>query len=866
MRALATLLRPACRTVIRHGKTRAIAPLAALVGLALVLSGVAVFVGSIRQDELQRQSEERIVAQSIRALGRALATATRDYGWWDDAVRSLVTDPDPAWADANIGPYITSTYDYQVSVVIDGAGRPVYGQIDGERGATEAAGLLRDGLGALITMARQRGGAAKPDSVFAVLGGPGGLLAAAASPIVPEPSSSLDRGSGTPSVLVFAKRLDVAFLAGLATDFGLGDLSFVEQLPDDGRAAIRLPTPEAERAWWIAWQPQRPGHGQLGWLLPALLGSVLFCGFTVVVVRSGDRATRAIRESEARFRDIAEATSDWIWETDRDLHLTYVSDHCARETGLDPHEILGRHIHDLLLPPADHESRRESIANLAADGPFRGALYRIVPADGDPRVLRVAGKPVLDGRTLGGYRGTATDITAEISAHEQVRYLAHHDALTGLPNRLLLSSRLRETIACCLRQRATAAVLCLDLDGFKEVNASLGHGAGDMLLTICAERLRACVRAGDTVARQGGDEFTILQSALVRPSDAEQLCRRILLAVSQPFDLDGHRVLVTVSIGVALIPADGVDDARLLQHADIALYRAKNAGRNRFCFFEAGMDQQLRDRLRLESELRSALVAGQLELHYQPQIDIGTGELVGVEALLRWRHPERGLLHPPDFMPLAEETGVIVPLGEWVLRTACTDAARWPGLRVAVNLSAAELRHQDLTERVAGALAAVGLPPDRLELEVTEGLLLYDRPETFATLERLKALGVRIALGDFGAGSSSLSSLRKFPFDRMKIDKSYMLELGGRSATAAIVGAILQLGRSLGIPACAEGVETQDQLTRLSQEGCQEAQGFLLGRPGPAAAVDRMLAQRSRCGRPQAARRRRRARDAMSAV
>ena len=217
-------------------------------------------------------------------------------------------------------------------------------------------------------------------------------------------------------------------------------------------------------------------------------------------------------------------------------------------------------------------------------------------------------------------------------------------------------------MARCLRQPAVAAVLCLDLDGFKEVNDSLGHGSGDLLLTICADRLRACVRAGDTVARQGGDEFTILQAALARPSDAEQLCRRILHALSQPFDLDGHRVLVTVSIGVALLPADGLDDAQLLQHADIALYRAKSGGRNRFCFFEAGMDRQLRDRRRLEGELRSALAGGQLELHYQPQIDFGTGDAVGVEALLRWRHPQRGLLRPPEFMPLAEETGVIVPL------------------------------------------------------------------------------------------------------------------------------------------------------------------------------------------------------------
>ncbi len=746
--------------------------------------------------------------------------------------------------------------------MLDGAGRATYGQINGQPRAAEAAAALHDGLDSLVTVARQHAGDTEPYAGFAVLGGSGGLFAAAASPIVPQVGSSLDRGSGQPSVLVFAKRLDGAFLNGLGADFGLSGLSIVDAPPAGGRAAVRLPTPAGERSWWIAWQPQRPGHGQLGWLLPALLGSLLFCGFTIVVVRNSDRASRAIRASEARFRDIAEAASDWIWETDHELRLTYVSDHCARETGLDPDDIIGRHIHDLLLPHADLGSSNESIAALAAEGPFRDALYRLPSAGGGARMLRVAGKPVLDGGALSGFRGTATDITAELTAHDQVRFLAHHDALTGLPNRLLLKSRLQETVARCLRQPAVAAVLCLDLDGFKEVNDSLGHGSGDLLLTICADRLRACVRSGDTVARQGGDEFTILQAALARPSDAEQLCRRILHALSQPFDLDGHRVLVTVSIGVALLPADGVDDTRLLQHADIALYRAKSGGRNRFCFFEAGMDQQLRDRRRLEGELGSALAGGQLELHYQPQIDIGTGDVVGVEALLRWRHPQRGLLHPPEFMPLAEETGMIVPLGDWVLRTACRDATRWPGLRMAVNLSAAELRQHDLAQRVADALAAADLPAPRLELEVTEGLLRHDRPETFITLNQLKALGVRIALGDFGAVSSSLSSLRRFPFDRMKIDKSYMLEPGGHAATAAIVGAILQLGRSLGIPACAEGVETAEQLARLGEEGCQEAQGFLLGRPGSAAEIDRMLARRRSRAAPQPIKTRRRVRDA----
>ena len=299
-----------------------------------------------------------------------------------------------------LGPYINTTYGYEVSVVLDGDGRPTYGQINGQPRAAEAAAALHDGLDALVTVARQHARDTEPYAGFAVLGSSGGLFAAAASPIVPEAGSSLDRGSGQPSVLVFAKRLDGAFLDGLGADFGLSGLSFVDAPPADGRAAVRLPTPAGERSWWIAWQPQRPGHGQLGWLLPALLGSVLFCGFTIVVVRNSDRASRAIRESEARFRDIAEAASDWIWETDHDLRLTYVSDHCARETGLDPDDIVGRH--DPRSPPASCRPRVKQREHRRSG--CRGAVSRralSTPAGrGEARVLRVAGKPVLAGGAL----------------------------------------------------------------------------------------------------------------------------------------------------------------------------------------------------------------------------------------------------------------------------------------------------------------------------------------------------------------------------------------------------------------------------------------------------------------------------------
>ena len=366
----------------------------------------------------------------------------------------------------------------------------------------------------------------------------------------------------------------------------------------------------------------------------------------------------------------------------------------------------------------------------------------------------------------------------------------------------------------------------------------------------CAERLRACLRGGDTVARQGGDEFTMLQTDVDGPADIEGLCQRIVVVLAEPFDLDGRKAQVTVSIGVAVMPADGHDPARLLQRADMALYRAKNGGRNRFCFFEAGMDRQLRLRRQAETELRLALVEGQLQVCYQPQVDCATGGLVGVEALVRWRHPERGMLLPAEFMPLAEETGIINALGDWVLRTACRDAARWPGLSVAVNVSPVQFRQRDFAATVTAALADAALAPERLELEVTEGLLVHDNGDAVAMLAEIKALGVRITMDDFGTGYSSLAYLQRFPFDKIKIDRSFISQLGGRPNTRAIVRAMVQLGRSLAVPICAEGVETEGQLAQLRDEGCQEAQGFLFARPVPAADVITLVAGWPTAARP----------------
>ncbi len=420
--------------------------------------------------------------------------------------------------------------------------------------------------------------------------------------------------------------------------------------------------------------------------------------------------------------------------------------------------------------------------------------------------------------------------------------MARHDALTDLPNRTLFRERLDQALRSVGRGERVA-VLCLDLDRFKDVNDTLGHPIGDHLLKEVAGRLSECLREGDTVCRLGGDEFAIVQvGSELQLRDTSALANRVIEVVGAPYFIQGNHVIVGTSVGISVAPDDGSDPDQLPRNADMALYRAKGDGRGSYRFFETGMDAMAQARRILELDLRAALSHGEFEVHYQQILDVNTDRIKCFEALIRWKHPQRGMILPADFVPLAEETGLIVPIGDWVLRRACMDAARWPqDVRVAVNLSPAQFRNRNLAPSVLAALAASELAPNRLELEITETVLLHDNAATLATLHRLRGAGIRIAMDDFGTGSSSLSYLRSFPFDKIKIDRSFVHELASRGDSMAIVRAVTGLGRSLGVSTTAEGVETGEQLALLRAEGCNEAQGFLFGPAVTAAEVEKML-------------------------
>ena len=440
----------------------------------------------------------------------------------------------------------------------------------------------------------------------------------------------------------------------------------------------------------------------------------------------------------------------------------------------------------------------------------------------------------------GGYVATHYDVTEAVRAQEQIRHLASHDALTGLPNR----SQLREKMTIVLDSLwadTRLAVLCLDLDHFKTVNDTLGHPVGDLLLKAVTGRLRGCLRDTDVLARLGGDEFVVLQTGIESPEEAGALALRLIQVTGTPFELDGHQVVVGLSVGIAMTPGDGADSDTLIKNADMALYRAKADGRGSSRFFEPEMDAKLQDRRRLELDLRHALATEQFWLSYQPLFDSQTERMTGVEALLRWSHPERGLVSPVDFIPVAEEMGLIVPLGEWVIRRACNDAAGWPShIKVAVNLSALQLKNSQLIHTIVSALAKSGLAPMRLELEITESVLMTDSESTLAMLHALRMLGVRIAMDDFGTGYSSLSYLRSFPFDKIKIDRSFIKDLSTSAGSTAIIKAVSDLGISLGMVTTAEGVETEEQLAMVRGHGCVEVQGFLFSKPRPAAEITQL--------------------------
>jgi diguanylate cyclase (GGDEF)-like protein len=582
-------------------------------------------------------------------------------------------------------------------------------------------------------------------------------------------------------------------------------------------------------------------------------------GATVVIMLSGIASTalmenhmRRQREDELRTQNLRfdmalDNMGEGLCMFDAERRLVVCNDRYAKMYRLPP-ELLkaGTPHHEIIKHRVVHGILKGETSDGAAEQ--RISALRALPGDAtssridelaDGRLICVTRQPTAGG----GWVATHLDVTEQRRSEAKITYMAQHDALTDLPNRVLLRERLEHALASMRREGRSLAVLMLDLDRFKEVNDTLGHPVGDTLLKAVAGRLRACIRETASIARLGGDEFAVVEDMADPIVEATALAERIQKTLCAPFDLGDFQVITGTSIGIAIASGDGTDSDEILKNADLALYRAKSSGRGTHRFFEPEMDQLMQARRELERDMRSALVNGEFELHYQPFVDLKSGEISGCEALLRWRHSHRGLVMPAEFIPLAEETGVIVPLGEWVLRTACAEAATWPAkLRIAINLSPAQFKSMELVPVVVSALATSGVSPERLELEVTESVMMQDSEAVFATLGQLHKLGVRIALDDFGTGYSSLSFLRKFPFDKIKIDRSFVDELlDAKEEPRVIARAVVRFAISLGKTTTAEGVETKEQLEILCAENCTEMQGYYFSRPKHSSEIAQMM-------------------------
>ncbi|MFK4654230.1 diguanylate cyclase (GGDEF)-like protein/PAS domain S-box-containing protein [Bradyrhizobium japonicum] len=547
-----------------------------------------------------------------------------------------------------------------------------------------------------------------------------------------------------------------------------------------------------------------------------------------------------LKRRDASFRLLFDCNPMPMWAFDAEtMAFVKVNDAAVQHYGYSRETFLGMKVHEI-WPKDEWLSYARALRDLG-DTEQSEYHWRHLKADGyEICALSFGRRLMLEGRE--GCLVAMVDITERRKAEARIAHMALHDGLTNLANRALYQERLGKALEGGNAVGKGVAVLCIDLDLFKNVNDSFGHSMGDCLLKQVADRLRSQVAGNNLAARLGGDEFAVILAEDSSPKQAGDFAAGLIEILGAPYEIDGNQVVIGASIGIALSPSDGTRSEELMRNADMALYSAKADGRGTHRFFEREMDHRVQRRRELELDLRRAFASDEFELHYQPLVDIASDKISGFETLLRWRHPEKGMISPAEFIPVAEEIGLIAPLGEWVLREACREAVKWPPkVKVAVNLSPVQFRSRNLVQVAISALANSGLPPKRLELEITESVFLAETETNLAILHQLRELGISISLDDFGTGYSSLSYLRSFPFDKIKIDRSFVKDLDKSSDCVAIVRAIAGLGRSLNVATTAEGVETTEQLDWLRAEGCNEAQGFLFSAAKPAAEVGQLL-------------------------
>jgi len=789
-------------------------------------------------------SGEQALRNAIDARKKSTVATLMDYARWDENFTHLYPAVDTKWAreEDKLAGSLLSQYGLDAVLVVDGSQNTRYAFVKDTTEPKDAFQWIEGGLPAMLDRLRGKPPLTHVQGFYQVEGVPAIVSAAL---VQPTQVAYLPRRNQLP-IILFVELLDQQKLASIGAAAGIANL---KAGPAEKDSASLIVSEDYGVPFLLSWHAERPGSVLLSIMLP-LLVLTAFALYLILIklkrrsLRAAaliDSSHEALEHSEARFRDVAEASSNWIWETNARRELTYLSDRFAISTGFSVHEWLGRPLEELIdFSEADFQESAQQEQESAGTPKALECFY--IDHEGHKRVGHLYLRSVWVDGVLSGYRGTLSDITNEMEAQAHYEHLSKYDPLTQLPNRTYMYRYLKEQLGQGPTPESPLTIFYLDLDDFKHVNDTQGHGFGDQILIEVANRLKRCMDSSVFIARQGGDEFVLVLTGKMQANTSVLAECLLACLASTPITIDGLEVHVSASIGIVQAPAHGTIKSELLRFADIALYEAKGAGRNTWRLYDSAMNERLLQRQQIEEDLRAALQRDELRLVFQPRFSIQNGNIIGAEALVRWSHPTRGLLSPAVFIPVAEQSGLVVPLSDWVLRKACREALEWKDpIFVSVNLSCIEFQRNDLVERIRQVLEETQLEPARLELEITESVMLDNAESALALMHELKALGVKLSMDDFGTGYSSLSYLSQYPFDGIKIDRSFVMSLSeGDDSNQAIIKAIVALGKALSMSVTAEGVETAEQLNALGILSCDQAQGFLLGRPVP---VERLVEQ-----------------------
>ena len=828
----------------------------------LALSMLMVLTIAQRQNSVSVEHDRLLMQQAWKSRQEAMVTDIRDYAFWGEAWQNLHVSVDKVWAfdEENFGPGLYEEYHYEGVFVVDGKGHTRYSVINGKLVDTPLEAWLGKETSAFIAAARQLNNKAMHRDVL-INHLPAIVVAA---PITSGKVRAVTPVAGPPSIMIFVSLFTPEKLKALGTSLDVRELRVPASEEDALREPRMMLTLPMGDPIVLRWTSKMPGMGLIWFLLPLLmLMAIIIAIITRRVSRHAlsnaiisDRrfamlaiSQQELANSEARFRDLAEAASDWIWETDAEGRLIYLSARFHTVTGHDITHWLGRHIDHLLTHPS--HSLVAWLRRQEEDGQQMPLRCQFMSAHGNRRIGQLVAKTIWHDAKRIGFRGTVSDITQGMEAEARIQFLSRHDVLTGLSNRMQLLEFLTLHLAIT-DGSAPLTLVTLDLDQFRPINETWGHAAGDEVLSQIAQRLKRCIGPQELVARLSGDEFVLVLREANRERVAQR-CAQLVHEVQQPISTGQHVHYLTISMGIACAPQDASHPEALLEMADIALNEARDAGRNQWVWYANEMTSQREDKREMARRIEKALKNNEFRLHYQPRYQLLTGQLAGAEALIRWQIAPDQWITPDHFIPLAEESGLIATISDWVLMRACEDALGWGGERyVSVNISPMEFRTSDLVQRVANALEKSGLPATRLELEITENVTFEHPQHALEIMQGLRSLGVRLTVDDFGTGYAALGYLKTFPFNGLKIDRSWMKDFPESQQAQSVVAGIIALARAFALTITAEGIETEAQLNQLKQLSCEEGQGYFLGRPMPLAAF-RTLLERTAQNQPEMA-------------